>query len=221
VNDTHARPLRVVEPPSRERLAEIRARLAAGYWDRDTAQLLAEIDRLAARVAESDAIIAEGNQRDRALALLLLRNGGQVEFTETEQVTAPWHGHLISYPNLTTRGLVLAYSADGVTIGVAPEAGACGVQIPASSAKNLGADPSTTCARVPNHVEAAHQDEAGDVMWVDRKPAVIGAGSLETSALTHCPACGAPEWHEDGRRGWNPVDAECEDCGGADDEGDD
>lgn len=41
---------------------------------------------------------------------------------------------------------------------------------------------------------------------------VIGAGSPEASALTHCPTCGAPEWHEDGRRGWNPVNVECEDC---------
>jgi hypothetical protein len=41
---------------------------------------------------------------------------------------------------------------------------------------------------------------------------VIGAGSPETSALTHCPTCGAPQWHEDGRRGWNPADVECEDC---------
>lgn len=52
---------------------------------------------------------------------------------------------------------------------------------------------------------------------------VIGAGSPETSALTHCPTCGAPEWHVDGRRGWNPVDVECEDCAGtySNEEGDD
>lgn len=49
----------------------------------------------------------------------------------------------------------------------------------------------------------------------------IGAGSPETSALTHCPTCGAPEWHEDGRRGWNPVDVECEDCAGTYDQEED
>lgn len=43
---------------------------------------------------------------------------------------------------------------------------------------------------------------------------VIGAGSAETSALTHCPSCGSPEWLDDGRRGWNPVDVECEVCAG-------
>lgn len=42
----------------------------------------------------------------------------------------------------------------------------------------------------------------------------IGAGSPETSALTHCPTCGSPEWLDDGRRGWNPVDVECEVCAG-------
>jgi hypothetical protein len=46
------------------------------------------------------------------------------------------------------------------------------------------------------------------------RPVVIGAGSPETSALTHCPTCGAPEWLDDGRRGWNPVDVECEVCAG-------
>jgi hypothetical protein len=83
--------------------------------------VLAERDALAARVAELEAVVAEGNQRARALALLLLRSGGQVEFTQVEQVTAPLHGHLISYPNLATGGLVLAYSADGETVGAAPE----------------------------------------------------------------------------------------------------
>jgi hypothetical protein len=43
---------------------------------------------------------------------------------------------------------------------------------------------------------------------------VIGAGSPETSALTHCPTCGSPEWLADGRRGWNPIDVECEVCAG-------
>jgi uncharacterized protein (DUF983 family) len=47
----------------------------------------------------------------------------------------------------------------------------------------------------------------------NREP-VIGSGSPETSALTRCPTCGAPEWHADGRRGWNPVDVECENCAG-------
>jgi hypothetical protein len=53
--------------------------------------------------------------------------------------------------------------------------------------------------------------------------AVIGAGSPEVSALTHCPTCGAPEWNEDGRRVWNPLDVECGDCGASalDDDEDD
>jgi len=84
-----------------------------------TGELAAECDILAARVAELEAILAEGDQRDRALALLLLRDGGRVEFTEAERVAAPQHGQLVSHPNLATGGLVLAYSADGVTIGTA------------------------------------------------------------------------------------------------------
>jgi len=83
--------------------------------------VLAERKALAAQIAELEAIVAEGNQRDRALALLLLRSGGKVEFSQVEQVTAPWHGQLISYPSLATGGLVLAYSADGETVGAAPQ----------------------------------------------------------------------------------------------------
>jgi len=78
-------------------------------------------EKAEARLAELEAIVAEGNQRDRALALLLLRSGGKVEFTQVEQAAAPSHGHLISYPNLATGGLVLAYSADGETVGAAPD----------------------------------------------------------------------------------------------------
>ena len=87
----------------------------------DFRAVLADRDALAARVAELEAIVAEGDQRSRALALLLIRNGGQVEFTQVEQVTAPQHGELISYPNPATGGLVLAYSADGETIGADPQ----------------------------------------------------------------------------------------------------
>lgn len=50
---------------------------------------------------------------------------------------------------------------------------------------------------------------------------IIGAGNAETSALTHCPTCGSPEWLDDGRRGWNPVDVECEVCAGTYDDEDD
>lgn len=56
--------------------------------------------------------------------------------------------------------------------------------------------------------------EQGD----DAREVVIGAGSPETSVLTHCPTCGSPEWLDDGRRGWNPVDVECEVCAGTYDE---
>lgn len=57
-------------------------------------------------------------------------------------------------------------------------------------------------------------DYLGNDLRGARREIVVGAGSPETSALTHCPTCGAPEWHEDGRPGWNPVDVECENCAG-------
>jgi len=97
----------------------LREQLAAATARAESATVLPE--RWRARLAELEAIVAEGNQRDRALALLLLRSGGKVEFTQVEQATAPSHGHLISYPNLATGGLVLAYSADGETVGAAPD----------------------------------------------------------------------------------------------------
>jgi len=55
----------------------------------------------------------------------------------------------------------------------------------------------------------------------DEQPTIIGAGSPETSALTHCPECGSAEWLDDGRRGWNAVDVECEVCAGTYDDGPD
>jgi len=55
----------------------------------------------------------------------------------------------------------------------------------------------------------------------NERQVIIGAGSPETSALTHCPTCGSPEWLDDGRRGWNPVDVECEVCAGTYDDGPD
>jgi hypothetical protein len=72
-----------------------------------------------------------------------------------------------------------------------------------------------------NH--AAYVAEYGDEDRPYRPAAVvIGAGSPETSALTHCPTCGSPEWLGDGRRGWNPLDVECEVCAGTyDDEPED
>jgi len=83
-------------------------------------------------------------------------------------------------------------------------------------------------ARAVAEVAAAEDDEALDraisnliarfadrIAALEADPAVvIGAGSPETSALTHCPTCGSPEWLDDGRRGWNPVDVECEVCAG-------
>lgn len=83
----------------------------------DATDLRAAVDEL----KQARAQLAEGSQRDRALALLLLRSGGQVEFSHAERVSAPSHGQLISYPNLATGGLVLAYSEDGETIGAAPQ----------------------------------------------------------------------------------------------------
>jgi len=63
---------------------------------------------------------------------------------------------------------------------------------------------------------------ADRIAALETTPAVvIGAGSPETSALTHCPTCSAPEWLDDGRRGWNPVDVECEVCAGTYDDQDD
>ena len=66
------------------------------------------------------------------------------------------------------------------------------------------------------HVFAELRTRFADrIAALDAKPGVvIGAGSPETSALTHCPTCGSPEWLDDGRRGWNPVDVECEVCAG-------
>lgn len=63
-------------------------------------------------------------------------------------------------------------------------------------------------------IDEGHKRRAESPYVSSEREIVIGAGSPETSALTHCPTCGAPEWHEDGRRGWNPVDVECEDCAG-------
>jgi hypothetical protein len=134
------------------------------------AEVTADRDRLAARVAELEqfqtARKADDRQIDRVLAMLLLRPGGRVEFTAAEMQDAPAHGEFVCCENLLTGGMVLAFQASDV-----------------------------------------------DMSKPDRE-IVIGAGSSETSALTHCPTCGAPEWHEDGRRGWNPVDVECEDCAG-------
>jgi hypothetical protein len=48
MTETPTRPFRTVEPPTKEWLDQIRAHLAAGYWDLATARLLAEIDRLQA-----------------------------------------------------------------------------------------------------------------------------------------------------------------------------
>lgn len=56
--------------------------------------------------------------------------------------------------------------------------------------------------------------EGADLAARNEREVVIGAGSPETSALTHCPECGSPEWLDDGRRGWNPIDVECEVCAG-------
>lgn len=95
--------------------------IAEGVMAGDPDLYASDLNAAVAELKRLRAIVAEGNQRDRALALLLLRSGGQVEFTHSEQVSAPWHGHLISYPNLATGGLVLAYSADGETVGAAPQ----------------------------------------------------------------------------------------------------
>lgn len=79
-------------------------------------------------------------------------------------------------------------------------------------------DPNDRRGRAQFHLRNHFIDRIKVAVHVDPSIAdrevVIGAGSPETSALTHCPTCGAPEWHPDGRRGWNPVDVECEDCAG-------
>lgn len=51
-----------------------------------------------------------------------------------------------------------------------PSGPLCEAQIPAATAKNLGADPATTCARIPDHFGFGHLDAAGDVMWIDPQP---------------------------------------------------
>lgn len=79
--------------------------------EEDLLSALDEIERLRVERKELEAVLAEGAQRDRALALLLLRSGGQVEFTLAERVSAPRDGELISYPNVATGGLVLAFQA--------------------------------------------------------------------------------------------------------------
>jgi hypothetical protein len=46
----------------------------------------------------------------------------------------------------------------------------CGARIPASTAKNLGEDPATMCARTANHAEPGHKDATGGVWWMDPNP---------------------------------------------------
>lgn len=69
-----------------------------------------------------------------------------------------------------------------------------------------------SCGHITAYEATAADRLGGDLDKA--RPVVIGAGNAETSALTHCPTCGSPEWLDNGRRGWNPVDVECEVCAG-------
>lgn len=105
----------------------LRDRLCASYEEAplnrsDLRGALAELEQLRLRNEKLEAVLIEGSQRDRALALLLLRSGGQVEFTLAERVGAPQDGEFISYPNEATDGLVLAFQvADAAPQQSGPE----------------------------------------------------------------------------------------------------
>jgi hypothetical protein len=104
-------------------------------------------------------------------------SGGRLDFPDADSATEyaidgrGWtvHGEDLICTSQDERHLSLKEPSESI-------APSCGSRIPASTARNLGADPATTCARVPNHPEVAHKDAVDDVMWVDRKSAE-GQGS--------------------------------------------
>lgn len=82
-----------------------------GTMATETRALQAEREQLTARVAQLETVLAEEYQRDRVLALLLLRLGGRVELTEAERVAAPRVGEFVSHENPVTRSLEVAFVA--------------------------------------------------------------------------------------------------------------
>lgn len=89
-----------------------------------------ELDELHARIAELEQLRAartvEDRQIDRVLAMLLIREGGGVEFTAAEMQSAPVHGEFVCYENLLTHGVVLAFQASDTDMSKPDDGGESG-----------------------------------------------------------------------------------------------
>ena len=74
----------------------------------------AELAELRDRIAELEQLRtarkADDRQIDRVLAMLVLRQGGMVEFTAAEMQSAPAHGEFVCCENLITHGMALAFT---------------------------------------------------------------------------------------------------------------